>query len=210
MIRATGRPGRGGVAMTPTDEPSGTARPGQGPSTDRRRSAGCPHCGGRRRAGERHCLRCRYDFAAGRLPAAPVLVPLRRPATRWEAHVDPDDDYALTRNADGARRPVGLPTVVVALDRQTVVIGRMTGHGQDDQRINLLELTGDPGVSMVHALLVRGADGAYRLLDQGSLNGTHLNSYATRIPRDMPTSLRDGDRIFVGAWSRLTIRRAAP
>ncbi len=85
----------------------------------------------------------------------------------------------------------------------------MAGSDGPDQRINLLTLTGDPGVSKVHAILRKGSDGAYRLLDRGSLNGTHLNSHTARIARERPIPLRDGDRIFVGAWSRLTIRRIA-
>jgi FHA domain len=193
--------------MASTAQPRG-GRAGGASSADRRGSPRCPHCGARRRSGERHCLQCRYEFATGRLPQPPILIPLRRPAMRWEVQVDADDDYALTRHADGAHRPADLPAVVVPLHRNTVVIGHLSGQGDSDQRINLNELTGDPGISEVHAFLVRETDGSYRLVDRGSLNGTHLNSHTKRIALGHPTSLRDGDQIFVGAWTRLTIRQS--
>jgi hypothetical protein len=171
--------------------------------------ARCPNCDGTRRPAERFCPRCRYEFATGRRPQPPVLVPLRRPATRWELRVDTDDGYASTRAADGLATPAGRPTVVVPLERPTVVIGGMAGPPDEEQLVNLRDLTGDPGVSKVHALLSRRADGNYRLSDPGSMNGTRLNSHEVRIPRNRPTPLRDGDQIFVGAWTRLTIRRTA-
>jgi hypothetical protein len=38
---------------------------------------------------------------------------------------------------------------------------------------------------------------------------SNLNDDPTRVERDRGIPRKDGDRIFVGAWSRGTIRRAA-
>jgi pSer/pThr/pTyr-binding forkhead associated (FHA) protein len=57
----------------------------------------------------------------------------------------------------------------------------------------------------LHAVLIRAADGSWSVLDPGSANGTQVNG--AQIARDQQVPLRDGDRIYLGAWTRITITR---
>jgi pSer/pThr/pTyr-binding forkhead associated (FHA) protein len=51
------------------------------------------------------------------------------------------------------------------------------------------------------------------IIDLASTNGTYVSA-AGAVPDDeteaitasVPTELHDGDRVFLGAWSRLTVR----
>jgi pSer/pThr/pTyr-binding forkhead associated (FHA) protein len=45
------------------------------------------------------------------------------------------------------------------------------------------------------------------ITDLGSTNGTTLNDSDDRLPEGEETPLIDGDRIHVGAWTTITIRR---
>jgi hypothetical protein len=66
----------------------------------------------------------------------------------------------------------------------------------------------DPSVSALHARLIRQADGAYILKDQGSLAGTYVN-YA-RIP-EAGQRLQHGDRVHLGRLSfRFRLADAPP
>ncbi|WP_433782210.1 FHA domain-containing protein [Actinomycetospora sp. CA-101289] len=63
----------------------------------------------------------------------------------------------------------------------------------------------DPGVSRLHAVLLRDAPG-WSVLDPGSTNGTAVNYAPEPIPTDTPVRLADGDRVHVGAWTTLHLR----
>ena len=69
-----------------------------------------------------------------------------------------------------------------------------------------IDLTGppaDPGISRLHAVLLRGQNGSWSVVDLGSANGTLVNG--AEIARDQIVPLRDGDRIHLGAWTELLI-----
>jgi FHA domain len=69
-----------------------------------------------------------------------------------------------------------------------------------------IDLTGPPadtGVSHLHAVLLAQPDGSWAIVDPGSANGTKLNDQDLGI--GVQTPLHDGDRICLGAWTRLTI-----
>ena len=61
----------------------------------------------------------------------------------------------------------------------------------------------DPGVSRLHAVLLRSRDGSWSVVDPGSANGTEVNG--SEIPQGQPVPLRDGDRIHLGAWTELRV-----
>jgi pSer/pThr/pTyr-binding forkhead associated (FHA) protein len=84
-------------------------------------------------------------------------------------------------------------------------IGRRSPPGGIDPEIDLTGPPSDPGVSRLHAVLIRAADGSWSVLDPGSANGTQVNG--AQIARDQQVPLRDGDRIYLGAWTRITITR---
>ena len=60
-----------------------------------------------------------------------------------------------------------------------------------------------------HGLLMRRPDGEWALVDEGSTNGTLLNSFHDPVPPNQPVPLRDGDRIHLGAWTTMTLERSA-
>ncbi|HTU85810.1 MAG TPA: FHA domain-containing protein [Solirubrobacteraceae bacterium] len=86
-------------------------------------------------------------------------------------------------------------------------IGRSRGHaGEDKPEIDLAATPVDPGVSRLHAVLDRRADGGCVLRDVGSTNGTFIGDELTPIPPHTDMPLSDGDRIHVGAWTAITVR----
>jgi pSer/pThr/pTyr-binding forkhead associated (FHA) protein len=144
------------------------------------------------------------------MPLRPTLVPLRETA-RWEAHVEADAAYFQQGATDGVLRfPTGTGNRVVRLRGERVVIGRRRESEGIYPQVDLAVPPDDPGVSTVHAILERQPDGSYCLVDHGSRNGTRLNDDPKPVEQDRRIPLKDGDRIFVGAWSRVTIRHAAP
>jgi hypothetical protein len=83
-------------------------------------------------------------------------------------------------------------------------IGRRSASRGIDPEIDLTGPPTDPGVSHLHAVLLAEPDGGWAVLDPGSANGTMVNGREIAAGERVP--LRDGDRIYVGAWTVLTIR----
>jgi len=84
-------------------------------------------------------------------------------------------------------------------------IGRQSPGRGLELEINLAGPHADPGISRLHAILIVGKDGTWSLLDSGSANGTLLNGRV--VPVGEPVPLHDGDRINLGAWTVITVRR---
>jgi len=182
----------------------------------------CPQCGAPRTGDGRYCEGCGYDFVAappvtgapdadagpadagsgnGPAPAAAV-----GPVAAWEA-VSSADRAQFDRLAPaGLEFPTEYPERHFPLTGKEVVIGRTHPPDQPPD-INLAGAPEDPAVSHRHALLERQGDGSYKLRDLGSTNGTTLNDDPTPISRDVGAGVTDGDRIHLGAWTTLTVRR---
>jgi pSer/pThr/pTyr-binding forkhead associated (FHA) protein len=89
-----------------------------------------------------------------------------------------------------------------------VVIGRGTPSSPVVPDIDLGHAPADIGVSRgQHAVLERQPDGRYALVDAASTNGTFLNDLVSPIPSGVRTMLEDGDRVYLGHFSRLLVRR---
>jgi len=84
-------------------------------------------------------------------------------------------------------------------------IGRRSAARGVEPEIDLSAPPVDPGISRLHALLLPAADGSWTVLDPGSANGTLLNGQEI-APGDL-IPLHDGDRINLGAWTAITLRR---
>jgi pSer/pThr/pTyr-binding forkhead associated (FHA) protein len=87
------------------------------------------------------------------------------------------------------------------LDAAQLRIGRRDGTADSP------EITGaadDPALSRRHALLRRADDGGYTIEDLGSTNGTEVNG--RQLETGEVVTLSDGDRVYVGAWTAMTIR----
>ena len=158
----------------------------------------CPECGTRRVGDDRYCESCGYDFVnrSGRAVAH------ARPSAQWEAVVTADRAQFERGEWQGVDFPHLFAPLTVPLGAPELRIGR----GELDGRWPELDLE-DPAVSRFHALLVRQEDGSYAVVDQGSTNGTAVNDDNVPLAATVPTPLKDGDRIHLGAWTTITLRR---
>jgi hypothetical protein len=171
------------------------------PSEVTRRSAAseCPVCGTARVADDRFCESCGHDFSAAPASAAP-------PAADWELVIVADRHYFDRVVAEEIEFPRDVQPRRVALSQDELRVGR--GRPGADAPPDGIDLTGaadDPALSRLHAVIARQGDGSYTIEDVGSTNGTEVNGRA--LPSHDPMTLADGDRIQLGAWTTMTVRR---
>jgi len=127
----------------------------------------------------------------------------------WTVRVLPDHDYflrVLEWDGPDARHmqfPHEEEVLTLTLTGDSMRIGRRNSSVTSAPPEIAL---GDPGVSRRHAMLLRCGDGTWEVMDLGSANGTTINGGYDRVRRD-PVRLDDGDRVHVGAWTTLEIRR---
>jgi hypothetical protein len=180
----------------------------------------CPLCGTPQSG--RFCERDGYDFLAASLrPAdAPAAVPMpavpsqRPPATDRQLVVGADQAYFEKVKAAGGpdagslEFPQFLPERRFPLRGAQVLIGRHSRSRGIYPDIDLVGPPEDPGVSHSHALLVRQPDDGWAVVDLGSANGTYVNDTANAIDVNVPVPVRAGDRIYLGAWTVLSVSSA--
>ncbi|HET6967013.1 MAG TPA: FHA domain-containing protein [Ornithinibacter sp.] len=216
-------------AATPPD-PSGAAAStegGQGPATGAPDPQVCPSCGSPHDAAALFCESCGYDFTTGTMPRPPDAptsagaeagtgagedpAPLSTAtAVEWvvELWVDPDW-YEAQESEDPCPSP-GLPAVV-ELAATSVLIGRPSTSRNIHPQV---DCSGDPGVSRRQAQLT--TDGQrWWVEDLQSSNGTYVGPASgplptAPVPPGQRRELSEDDRIYVGAWTRIVVRRATP
>ncbi|MFC8512448.1 FHA domain-containing protein [Streptomyces sp. NPDC057257] len=143
----------------------------------------------------------------GGFPQAPA-----GPAT-WTATIGPDREYFMAMmqrsgpEAAGLNLPAYSPEQQRTLSGNQITIGRRRHSTGDTPDIDLSVPPEDPGVSHQHAVLVQQPDGSWAVVDQNSTNGTTVNGSEDPIQPFVPVPLQDGDRVHVGAWTTITIRR---
>jgi hypothetical protein len=141
-------------------------------------------------------------YPAGLGPAAPDVV-------NWSAVVKSDRAYyeavvaAGGADAGTIKFPEYCPERRFQLTGPQMRIGRISPSRGFEPEIDLTGPPTDPGVSRLHAVLIPEPDGTWAILDPGSENGTHVNEI--EIVTDQRVRLRDGDRVYLGAWTVLTI-----
>ena len=186
----------------------------------------CGNCGREHDADELFCEVCGLDFATGKLPdAPPPPAPAAKPAAAasakpaaatpsgWTLTIAPDRTFFDTHQAETPSTQLAFPTdrqpLDVVLPAGEVLIGRRSeGQGLFPE-VDLTGVSDDPGVSRRHALLRPTADGnGWELVDQGSTNGTRVDG-GDPVVAGQAIALTDGSRIHVGAWTVLTLHRAA-
>ncbi len=146
--------------------------------------------------------------ARARPPLATTALPPFTPTT-WTAVVTSDSTYydRMWQARALAGFSVAFPSYRnerrFRLAGSQMRIGRRSTTRDLAPEIDLAGPPTDPAISRLHAILIPGPDGTWALLDPGSANGTLLNGCTVRIG-DLIT-LRDGDRINLGAWTVITI-----
>ncbi|MER6028369.1 FHA domain-containing protein [Streptomyces sp. NPDC001851] len=134
------------------------------------------------------------------------------PAT-WTVTIGPDRAYFMAMmhrsgpEAAGLNLPAYSPEQQRTLSGNQITIGRRRHSTGDTPDIDLAVPPEDPGVSHQHAVLVQQPDGSWAVVDQNSTNGTTVNMSEEPIQPFVPVPLQDGDRVHVGAWTTITIRR---
>ncbi|MFC5720272.1 FHA domain-containing protein [Streptomyces gamaensis] len=146
-------------------------------------------------------------------PAPPAAQDPPPAPPSWVAVVAPDREYFLAMmgrsgpEAAGLNLPAYAPEVQLPLSGPQVSIGRRRHSTGESPDIDLARPPEDPGVSHSHAMLVQQPDGSWAVVDKDSMNGTTINGSEEPIQPYVPVPLRDGDRVHVGAWTTITLRR---
>lgn len=131
----------------------------------------------------------------------------------WSATIGPDREYFMAMmqrsgpEATGLNLPAYSPEQQRALTGNQITIGRRRHSTGESPDIDLAVPPEDPGVSHQHAVLVQQPNGSWAVVDQNSTNGTTVNGSEEPIQPFVPVPLQDGDRVHVGAWTTITIRR---
>ncbi|WP_330330459.1 FHA domain-containing protein [Streptomyces sp. NBC_00536] len=131
----------------------------------------------------------------------------------WTATIGPDRSYFMAMmqrsgpEAAGLNLPAYSPEQHLPLSGGQITIGRRRASTGESPDVDLSVPPEDPGVSHAHAVLVQQPDGSWAVVDQNSTNGTYINMGEDPIQPYVPVPLRDGDRVHVGAWTTVTVRR---
>ena len=154
-----------------------------------------------------------WNGGPGQGPAAPPQGPSPVVGDGWVVAIAPDREYFMAMmgrsgpEAAGLNLPSYSPEQVLPLANGQIAVGRRRNSTGEAPDIDLGSAPEDPGVSHQHALLVQQQDGSWAVVDQNSTNGTTINLAEDPIQPYVPVPLHDGDRVHVGAWTTLTVRR---
>ncbi|MDQ0990961.1 FHA domain-containing protein [Streptomyces sp. V3I7] len=146
-------------------------------------------------------------------PQAPQAPQTPQAPATWTATIGPDREYFMAMmqrsgpEAAGLNLPAYSPEQQRMLTGSQLTIGRRRHSTGDTPDIDLSVPPEDPGVSHQHAVLVQQPNGGWAVVDQNSTNGTTVNGGEDPIQPFVPVPLQDGDRVHVGAWTTITIRR---
>ncbi|HVJ97340.1 MAG TPA: FHA domain-containing protein [Acidimicrobiia bacterium] len=167
----------------------------------------CPNCGEDNLADAMFCEVCGYDFTTGQLPTTPATVAAATPV-EWVAELWVDPDWFAAQEAAGTSPTSGQPTVI-PLPGTRAAIGRASkSRGLAPQ----IDCSVDGSVSHKHAELTLNGD-RWSIEDLGSTNGTYIGATGDALPSTPITphqrrELADNERIYLGAFCRIMIRKA--
>ncbi len=218
---ATPTPQPGDTIPVPVLDPDAPAAGATPPSAD---GQSCPNCGQANATDALFCEACGYDFTTGTMPRteAPKSPADDAPAPPADGNISPplDDTWVAELWIDpqwyGEQSspdplPSAGPPEVIPLTHTSLLVGRESKSRNIHPDI---DCGTDNGVSRRHAQLT--TDGTrWWVEDLGSSNGTFVAEAVDALPTtpiDVGVKREVGpdDRIYVGSWTRLVIRKAAP
>src|SRR5215216_3065730 len=191
----------------------------------------CPNCGTDNSVDALFCENCGYDFTTGTMPRSvgwspATISPNESPAAAqpasptvgngsqapetfdWVAEVWIDPAWYEAQQSPDPMPSPGLP-VVVPLRAKSILVGRTSRSRNINPQI---DCEPDSGVSRRQTQLT--TDGSrWWVEDLDSANGTFVAAATDPIPSNpIPVGVKHevaaDDRIYVGAWTRIVIRRA--
>ncbi|MEZ0578758.1 FHA domain-containing protein [Nocardioides sp. MH1] len=223
----------GPAPMPAGDAPAAPETPPAAPAPS---DSTCPNCSAVNPANALFCEACGYDFTTGQAPRTPSPLDLATPAASptatatdldpptaetpksvappladaWVAEVWIDPDWYADQDSTDPLPSAGVP-VVVPLRTASILVGRTSRSRNIHPDI---DLSTDSGISRRHCQLT--TDGTrWWVEDLGSSNGTYVGGPLGPLPTEPvpPGEKREvaaDERIYLGAWSRIVIRRPAP
>jgi hypothetical protein len=153
----------------------------------------CVRCGTARVDDDPFCENCGHQFGTDDM------------APGWQVVITCDREYFDRTAPPGVKFPSDPCHRVVALTEREMLIGRRSRSRGTKPEIDCTGPPQDPAISHRHAVLVRDEAGNYSVCDLSSTNGTMINDDPKPIPMNMPVPLKDGDRIYLGAWTSIVI-----
>lgn len=168
----------------------------------------------------RFCEACGHDSMAAAptpvpappAPAPPVPADRLPEATTWTATVTADRAYYDSVMAVDGPDAAGITFPPYCPDRHFPLAGKQVSIGRQSRSrgiqpdIDLIGPPEDPGVSHLHAVLLAQDDGTWSIVDLDSANGTVVNDEQNPLRPNTPRPLAAGDRVYIGAWTRITLR----
>lgn len=131
----------------------------------------------------------------------------------WTAVITADIAYYRSQVDRGELDPALIVFPPYSPQRRVPMYGARIHIGRSSRtrgiapEIDLGTAPEDPAVSHLHAVLIAKPDGSWALVDPGSANGTMLNGSPDLVPVNTEIPVNDRDRIYVGAWTVITLRR---
>ncbi len=130
----------------------------------------------------------------------------------WSVDIDIDPEWYELKGTLADRacpQSSEVPLLRSQLTERTTLIGRHVDSSSVQPGVSIAT---DRGVSRRHAQFVYDAD-QLTVVDLSSTNGTYVidagcrpTASAVPLMPGVPVVLQHGDQVFVGAWSRLTVR----
>jgi hypothetical protein len=166
----------------------------------------CPNCGAENPADALFCEACGYDFTTGQLPS--TTPPMADPGADWVAEVWIDPDWFASQDSPGGCATSGPPTIVPIRGTSALVGRPSRSRGITPE----IDCASDGAVSHRHAQLTLDHE-RWSVEDLGSTNGTFVGSPGEPLPKtplepQQRHELADDERVYVGAWTRIVVRRA--
>ena len=202
------------IGGAPTAPPSSSAIAAPARASTIAPEVACPHCNEANPADALFCEVCGYDFTTGQTPLPPPEVPStavdnEKSAVGWIVVIEVDQQWYGLKGTLADQPCPQASSSTVPLSNHSALIGRSSASRGVRPEV---ALDADTGVSRRHAQFVRDGDNL-TVVDLSSTNGTYVVGTGTEpdeatvaLVPGVPTELRDGDCVYVGAWTRLTVR----
>jgi len=130
----------------------------------------------------------------------------------WHIDIEVDPAWYALKGMLADRPCPPAATVSVPLVHHSSLVGRAMQRGAEPD----VTLDDDTGVSRRHAQFVLDGE-RLTIVDLSSTNGTYVVAAGSVVDESVPAlvagvprELDAGDRVYLGAWSRLTVRASTP